>query len=286
MMVRNKGAFITGTLVACSLLIGLALSTTLYFRLKLEKAQRTVEAAQFAIMSGEDKWIANAVHECEAAGVPQSFVGVLIAEQHLIQGRIHEATTVLESLVQSSPKSIPARALLAIAHDLADEPKSYQRVMETLMDAKPVEREDFLMLGHALSHSLRVEDQRKGVALMEQAISRRDSPMARVMLAEARTRLAVESRSLEEIEAAVADINKAKGWLRGGVAVLAVSTWTHAVAAQIGMEKQKPELRGSYLAVAQSDGEQLDSYRPNSYAEKYRKLQQDIFKQMGATGVR
>lgn len=278
---KNRAAFVTITLVALSLLAGLAISTTLYFRLRIEKAQRAVEAAQFAIMSGEDEWITATIRECSAAGVPRAFVGLLEGEQHLIQGRVKEAIATLEKLVNEAPQSIPARGLLATAHDLADDTRSFQRVMVTLENAKPKEREDFLILGHALSHSEDPAERQQGVEYMAHAIHRmRDSPMARVLLAEARTRLALSSRSLDEIQEALADINAARGWQRHGIAVLAISSWAHAVGAQIATEKNRPDLTTSWLAVACTDGEQLatfDSY----YADKYLRLQKQIFQAMG-----
>lgn len=281
LMQKNRAAFITITLVALSLLVGLAISTTLYVRLRVEKAQRAVEAAQFAIMSGEDEWITSAIHECSTAGVPQTFIGLLTGEQHLIQGRVQEAVNTLENLVQHAPKSIPARALLATAHDLADDIQSYHRVMATLVDAKPIEREDFLIFGHALSHSSDEKERQKGIEYMAHAIHEmRDSPMARVLLAEARTRQALHTHSLEEIQEAIADINAARGWQRHGIAVLAISAWSHAVGAQIATEKNQPELRQQYLAVSQTDGEQLASFT-SYYAEKYLKLQKAIFAELG-----
>ncbi|MES2736567.1 MAG: serine/threonine-protein kinase [Verrucomicrobiota bacterium] len=283
LMQKNRAAFITVTLVALSLLVGLAISTTLYVRLKIEKAQRAVEAAQFAIMSGEDEWITAAIRECTAAGVPKAFVGLLEGEQHLIQGRVEDAIRTLEDLVREAPQSIPARALLATAHDLADDTRSYHRVMATLADAKPKEREDYLILGHALSHSEDAKERQQGVEFMAHAIHQmRDSPMARVLLAEARTRLALHSHSLEEIQEAIADINAARGWQRHGIAVLAISSWAHAVGAKIATEKNRPDLRERYLPVSQADGEQLATFT-SYYAEKYLKLQKAIFAQMGVT---
>lgn len=280
---KNKAAFITITLVALSLLAGLAISTTLYVRLRLEKAQRAVEAAQFAIMSGEDEWITSTIRECEAAGVPKTFIGLLVAEQHLIQGRVEEAISTLEDLVHEAPKSIPARALLATAHDLVDDRRSYERVMASLENAQPKEREDYLILGHALSHSQYPSERQRGVEFMSHAIHRmRDSPMARVLLAEARTRLALHARSLDEIQEAIADINAARGWQRHGIAVLAISSWAHAVGAQIAQEQNQPELSQQCLTIAKTDGQQLATFT-SYYAEKYLKLQQAIFKEMGRT---
>ncbi|MEN3944113.1 serine/threonine-protein kinase [Prosthecobacter sp. SYSU 5D2] len=274
---KNRAAFITVALVALSLLAGLAISTTLYVRLRIEEAQRAVEAAQFAIMSGEDEWITAAIRECKEAGVPRAFIGLLQGEQHLIQGRVEEAIKTLEELVQEAPNSIPARALLATAHDLTDDTRSYHRVMATLADAQPKEREDYLILGHALSHSQDAHERQQGVEFMAHAIHQmRDSPMARVLLAEARTRLAIHSRNLEEIQEALADINAARGWQRHGIAVLAISSWAHAVGAQIAQEKGRTDLRDSWLAVARTDGEQLATFT-SYYAEKYLKLQRAIF---------
>jgi len=281
LMQKNRAAFITVTLVALSLLVGLAISTTLYVRLKVEKAQRAVEAAQFAIMSGEDEWITSAIRECEAAGVPKAFVGLLTAEQHLIQGRVEECISTLEALVQEAPRSIPARALLATAHDLADDTRGYHRVMATLEDAQPKEREDFLILGHALSHSTDAQERQQGLEFMAHAIHQmRDSPMARVLLSEARTRQAIHSHSQEEIQEALADINAARGWQRHGIAVLAISAWAHAVGAQIATEKNRADLRQQYLTISQTDGEQLATFS-SYYAEKYLKLQKVIFEEMG-----
>ncbi|HAL71672.1 MAG TPA: hypothetical protein DCP71_07855 [Verrucomicrobiales bacterium] len=108
----------------------------------------------------------------------------------------------------------------------------------------------------------------------------RDSPMARVLLAEARTRLALHSHSLEEIQEAIADINAARGWQRHGIAVLAISSWSHAVGAKIASEKDRADLRQSWLGVAQTDGEQLATFT-SYYAEKYLRLQKAIFAELG-----
>jgi serine/threonine protein kinase len=283
LMQRNRAAFITITLVTLSILAGFVVSTTLYVRLRIEKAQRAVEAAQFAIMSGEDEWITSAIKECSAAGVPEAFIGLLIAEQHLIQGRVQESIVTLEALVRDAPDNIPARALLATAHDLVEDTRSYHRVMATLANVKPKEREDYLILGHALSHSDDEKERAQGVAYMAHAIHKmRDSPMARVLLAEARTRLAVHSRSLAEIKEAMADINAARGWQRHGIAVLAIGAWAHAVGAQIAMEQNQPELSRQYLSVSKVDGEQLATFA-SYYAEKYLGLQKAIFAAMGVS---
>ena len=107
--------------------------------------------------------------------------------------------------------------------------------------------------------------------------------MARVLLAEARTRLALQSRSLDQIQSAITDINTAKGWLRSGIAVLSISAWAHAAAAHIASEKGRSDLVPAYLAVAEADGQRLHGYRPNPYAEKYRKLQLALFAEMDVT---
>lgn len=78
-----------------------------------------MESAQFAIMSGDDKWIGEAITECSAAGVPQNLVSLLVAEQHLIQGRLQDAITALEYLGKERPECITGRAMLAIAHDIS-----------------------------------------------------------------------------------------------------------------------------------------------------------------------
>lgn len=270
---KHRAAFITIGLVSLSLLGGLVISTTLYFRLRKEKAQRAVEAAQFAIMSGEDAWISAAIAECTAAGVPRRFTGLLVAEQHLIQGRVRQAIQTLENLLEETPETIPARALLATAHHLMDDTASYHQVMATLAEVHPKTREDFLMLGHALSHSEDATAREQGVAFMAHAIYKmRDSPMARVLLAEARTRLALHSQKLEEIQEALADINAARGWQRHGIAVLAISTWAHAVGAEIAASHQRMDLSQAWAMISRADAEQLatfDSY----YAEKYLRLQ-------------
>jgi serine/threonine protein kinase len=277
---KNRAAFITIILVALSLLAGLTISTTLYVRLRIEEAQRAVEAAQFAIMSGEDEWITAAIQDCKDAGVPQSFISLLQGEQHLIQGRVQEAIQTLEQLVAKAPESIPARALLATTHDLTDDTPSYHRVMASLAHAQPKKREDFLLLGHAMSNSQDAKERQQGVAFMAHAIhDMRDSPMARVLLAEARTRLAIHSRNLEEIQEAIADINAARGWQRHGIAVLAISTWSHAVGAQIAQEKGHSNLHHSWLAVAKTDGDQLASFT-SFYAKKYLTLQRTILEDL------
>lgn len=280
LLIKRKVAFITTSLVAISLLSGLAISTTLYLRLRREKAHRAVESAQFANMTGEDAWISSAIQECEAAGVPDDVIRILIAEQHLMQGRLPQAIEALGSLVQSAPKNIAARALLATAHGLSDNADEYQRTMAPLEGVQPVHREDLLLLGHAMSRSPDDRVRRAGVKFMVEALAIRDSPMARALLAEARTRLASQSRSLEEIEEAVRDIDRAKGWLRSGVVVLSISAWAHALAAQIATEKGGSALLSHYIAVAQRDGELLESYKPNPYAVKYRNRQLAIFADM------
>ncbi|HEY1084180.1 MAG TPA: hypothetical protein VGE29_18085, partial [Prosthecobacter sp.] len=125
------------------------------------------------------------------------------------------------------------------------------------------------------------KERQQGVEYMAHAIYKmRDSPMARVLLAEARTRLALSSRSLNEIQEALADINAARGWQRHGIAVLAISSWAHAVGAQIAAEHNRPDLQGTWLSVSRTDGEQLATFS-SYYAEKYLKLQKEIFAQMG-----
>jgi hypothetical protein len=78
----------------------------------------------------------------------------------------------------------------------------------------------------------------------------------------------------------IADINAARGWQRHGIAVLAISAWAHAVGAQIATEKNRPDLRQQYLIISQTDGEQLATFS-SYYAEKFLKLQKQIFEEMG-----
>jgi serine/threonine protein kinase len=281
MVVKRRVAVITTALVALSLLAGLAISTTLYLRLRKEQAQRAVEAAQFANMTGEDAWISSAIQQCVAAGVPDEVIRLLVAEQHMMQGRLPQAIEALDLLVDSAPQNISARALLATAYGLADERESYRRVMASLDVPRPANREDLLLLGHAMSRSDNEGDRRRGVQYMVDALAVRDSPMARALLAEARTRLASESRLRSDIEEAVRDIDRAKGWLRSSVVVLSISAWAHALAAQIASETGGLPAPDYYLSVAESDGKLLETYLPNPYAVKYRNLQLSIFAQMG-----
>jgi hypothetical protein len=138
----------------------------------------------------------------------------------------------------------------------------YDRLIPELEKAKPVTPEDFLFLGQALS----MANGQRGIPMMEQAVRAEDSPMARIILAGARTDAASASGDLAVMRLALADVAAAGAWAQHSLPLLLVSCRAHRVAAVLLNREGEFALAKTEAEAADRASERLEAYHPNLQA--------------------
>src|SRR5262249_31805029 len=123
----------------------------------------------------------------------------------LSRGRAREALVYLKQADQQLGGTVAVKALLAQAYNDDGLIVRYDELVTELARAEPVSFEDRLFLGLALAEF----DPARAVAVLAQALPRpRPAPVARLIRANARARLAQMTGRAEDAERALDDLQK------------------------------------------------------------------------------
>jgi hypothetical protein len=220
------------------------------------------ERVRFAILSGDDARTVQALKEAAEKGLPVAKLKFLRGLHLLTSAQARLAVPELQAVRELEPENVAALGLLATASEMASGGAEYDRLIPELEKARPVTPEDFLFLGQALS----MVKPQAGILLMEQAVRAEDSPMARIILAGARTAAAKQSGDLAVMRLALADIAAAEAWAQHSLPVLLVSCRAHRVAAGLHNRAGDLALAKTEAAAADRASERLEAYHPNLQA--------------------
>src|SRR5262249_35447574 len=146
-----------------------------------------------------------ATREAESLGAHPGWVRMLHGQIELNRGHPRRAIQELEQAVRLMPDSVAARAMLLWAVIFSGESQTYQDD-EALERLTPVTPDDFLYKGQVES----MWDPALALRTLDEAVSRRNSGVARLIRAWALGRLASSTGDLEAAERAVRDADFAR----------------------------------------------------------------------------
>ena len=154
--------------------------------------------------------------------------------------------------------------MLAAAYSAKAEWEKYNQAMRRLEQLTPQTSEDYLFKGHALAQGW---DYERGLAMIEEAIRRRPSLVASLLLADARTWYACDLTDLKKGEqllaAAVQDADSAKRLLPGNAFAIWTSFFANEFISFVYDETQQPTKRDEAWARAKANALALDDVIAN-----------------------
>ena len=120
--------------------------------------------------------------------------------------RTPEAVEHLEQAVRLLPQSVAARAMLVVAYGHIGEFGEANQTLREMDELSPQSSQDYLFEGYAWQ----MIDPKKGLPLLEEAVRRRPSALARMFRAEALFNWASETGSVADAERAVQEAEVAR----------------------------------------------------------------------------
>jgi predicted Zn-dependent protease len=220
------------------------------------KLAKTQDDALLAAMSGDFDAAEAAIQQAEMLGGSAGWVRMLRGQVAFHRDRPKEAVEHLEQAVRLMPQSVVARSLLAQAYNEDGEWYRYFAMMEEIEPLSPSSPEDFLYKGMVQSNGYPPQ----GLALMDEAVRRRDTGVSRLLRAAARANQAQNTGDPADLPRAVEDALIAKSMLPGNPAALDQHLWTQMVAALIFREEGMDERRNAALREAKEDAEALSAF--------------------------
>jgi tetratricopeptide (TPR) repeat protein len=168
---------------------------------------------------------------------------------------VKRAVNELEQAARLLPKSVAARALLAMSYAETDLLDKYERSMVEMAELSPSSPEDYLFKGYAREQN----EPGLGLADLNEGIQRSDSPLGRALRTIARANRAIDSGQRQDVEAALADANAGRGMLPDNPLALYASVYARVVAAGF---YQEAGLLPERAAVLQDAGRDVQALEP------------------------
>jgi serine/threonine protein kinase len=224
--------------------------------IRYEKLQNAVEKAQLAAMSGDLEGAEEGIRQAEQLGATTGQMFMLRGQIALHRRDVNRAVEALEKAVTLTPDSVAAHALLALAYWYSFQWKSYAIHLDHAERLTPITAEDHLFKGRAQAYV----DPERGLSSMDEAVRRRDSPMARLFRIEARINLALDTGNLAQAQRALDEANMAKGMLPEHPSVLLASVEAHLVAAHALAEAGQEQKRLAVLVEAENEVRSLERF--------------------------
>jgi serine/threonine protein kinase len=218
-------------------------------------AQRraALERTTVTAMSGKFPEAEQALDEAVALGASEPEIHLRRGQIALYEGRTKDALVHLEKAAQALPDSVAARAVLAWAYYDAGQSDRFYLELANVGAGTPVTAEDHLFLGQATARFHPAE----ALPLLNRAIERRDSALARLIRADVRTKFAGMTGLPEDAEQALGDVHVAQALLPGNRAALTASLEAHLTAACAYERHQQPAKRKTALERAERDAAAL-----------------------------
>jgi tetratricopeptide (TPR) repeat protein len=227
--------------------------------------EHALENALVAATSGDFEKAEQAINEAEAKGASASEVRVLRGQVAYFNGDFERALVELEQAAKLAPESASARGMLALTYLNLGNWTRHVHELNALESLKPRTDADYLFKGYAYFW---IKPER-GLQILNEAVERSRSPLARAIRADVRTSTAEDNFSLEEAERGVKDILAAKEFLADNPYVLSVSVGMHLLAAKIYREANQPDLQEVALKTAATDAGLLERWATLPYPSFY-----------------
>ena len=173
-----------------------------------------------------------------------------------VSGRSAESIDHFQQAIKRRPSSVMAHALLAMAYDdlmQFDEEDEISRKIETLKVELP---EDLLFKGALLANW----DPKRGLLLMDEAMTIRPMNIGYLMRCDARCWWAMEVSDLSEMERALEEAATARQLFRGYPKPILSSLWAETSACIVYGHHHLVEKRSQALTRARKYAEELKAY--------------------------
>jgi serine/threonine protein kinase len=254
--------------VACMAALFFANQSRLSERKRLaEEQQSAVEKAFALAMSGDFKSANQAIDAAELLHTSPGQIHMLRGELELHQGNNSNAVEHLKQSVRLLPASVAARALLASAYIWDGQWDNYDATVTEMERLTPSTPQDYLFKGQAEIYG---EPERALPVLDEAVRLLPNSPLARMIRAEARSGRATDSGSPADAQAAIDDMEMAKAWLPGNAYGLEVSLWVHLTAAVAFGDAGQHDREQAAWAQGERDCKALEAFPDLPTAVTYR----------------
>ena len=223
------------------------------------KAQRqqAIDSALVVALTGDLKATEEAIARAEQLGVSAEWLELLRGRVSFHRGEYSAAIQHLEAAAQSSQPTVAALSLQATAQLAAGSWENYETLLERAAALTPTTAEDFLFRGEAEIYF----DPRQAEQSLTEAVRRRDTPLARLIRAEARINLAFDTSDLPTAKAALLDLLIARELLPDHPATLLESLNAHLLTAELSSDAGRFVERDEELLAAERDFAALEPFR-------------------------
>ncbi len=223
--------------------------------------KHALENALIAATSGDLDRANAAINEAEAQGASAAQVKVLRGQVAYFHGDFKKALVELEEATKIDPTSASARGMLTLTYlHLGDWTRHLQE-LAALDQIQPRTNEDFLFKGYAQYWI----QPRVGLEILDDAVERTRSPLARAIRADVRICIAELESDIDEAQRAIRDIRAAKEYLPDNPLVLSIKVLTLGIAANLYREAGKLEQRQALLDEALIDIQGLEHWSSMPY---------------------
>jgi tetratricopeptide (TPR) repeat protein len=237
-----------------------------------ERRQHAVERAMLIAMSGDLDGAEKAIAEAEVLGTLPGSVHMVRGQLALHRGDARKAIEHLEQAVKLLPRSVAAYSLLAQAYTWGGQGDRCELIFRDYIEKLPaVTPEDYLFKGLVESGG---GDPPRGLKTLDEAIRRRDSPIARVLRADARTSFALATGNVHMAQSAIDDAYVAKAMMPGNAMVIGTELGAHLVATGVFRDAGEKDRADASLGQAGRDAQELERFPalPWSYGARWHYL--------------
>ncbi len=194
---------------AVAIAFGIAVAIVLVQN-RAERRERSKQDAVYAAFAGDFPRADAAISAARDAGASAPWAHMLRGQLALLQGRSGEAVAELQTAIDGGPGTISENAILASAYFSDGDWFSFRRAISRVAGAVPTSAEEALFLGDALKWI----DAAGAVETLRAAIAQHNSPVTRIVLANARSLLAIEHGDAALAREARDDARAARAFLR------------------------------------------------------------------------
>jgi tetratricopeptide (TPR) repeat protein/tRNA A-37 threonylcarbamoyl transferase component Bud32 len=218
-----------------------------------EQQQNAIDKAQLSTMSGDFDQARESLDEAEGLGVSTAQIHMLRGQIGMNTDKVQEAIDNFKQAVALLPESVSARALLALGYLEAGEWNLHREILAQALALELKTSEDYMFLGMAQAPY----HPEKGVKLLEAAIRKRASVIARLAHAGAVIQLARDRGDVEMAEQAAHEADLVKYLLSDNPLALRYAIQARTVAIygyQLAGQQNK---RDTAITLARKDAEAL-----------------------------
>jgi len=233
-----------------------------------ERRQHAVERAMLIAMSGDLDGAEKAIAEAEVLGTSPGSVHMVRGQLALHRGDARKAIEHLEQSVKILPRSVAAYSLLAQAYAWGGQWDRCELIFRDYIEKlTAVTPEDYLFKGLVESGG----DPARGLEDLNEAIRRRDSPIARVLRADVRASFALATGNVDMVQSAIDDAYVAKAMMPGNPMVIGTELGAHLVATGVFRDAGEKDRADASLRQAGRDVQELERFPalPWSYGARW-----------------